>query len=315
MLVEPILGDLDFTGGDGVIAFVNGMGGTPLIELYLMYNEVAAILAKAGVTRRPVARRLVHHQPRHGRLLGHAAQGRRRAAPALGRAGAARPACGGESERHGATTVDVDGADAAGSREFAGAGRARTRDLLTQLDSAIGDADHGANMDRGMTAVVAALDEQPPASAGGAAQEGRHDAGQHGRRRQRPAVRHAVPADGHGRRRARDARRARPSPRRCGPGSTASSPAARPRPATRRCSTRSPRPSTRSTPRSPAATPLGAALRGRRGRGRGGPRRDDPDAGPQGPRQLPRRAQRRPPGPRRDLRRRCSSRPPRATLG
>ena len=50
MLVEPILGDLDFTGGDGVIAFVNGMGGTPLVELYLMYGEVAAILEKAGVT-------------------------------------------------------------------------------------------------------------------------------------------------------------------------------------------------------------------------------------------------------------------------
>jgi dihydroxyacetone kinase-like protein len=30
---------------------------------------------------------------------------------------------------------------------------------LTRLDSAIGDADHGANMDRGMRAVVAALDE------------------------------------------------------------------------------------------------------------------------------------------------------------
>lgn len=29
---------------------------------------------------------------------------------------------------------------------------------LTQLDSAIGDADHGTNMDRGMSAVVAALD-------------------------------------------------------------------------------------------------------------------------------------------------------------
>lgn len=29
---------------------------------------------------------------------------------------------------------------------------------LTELDSAIGDADHGSNMDRGMTAVVAALD-------------------------------------------------------------------------------------------------------------------------------------------------------------
>jgi phosphoenolpyruvate---glycerone phosphotransferase subunit DhaK len=49
MLVEPVLGDLDFTG-DGVLAFVNGMGATPLLELYLMYGEIAAILEKAGVT-------------------------------------------------------------------------------------------------------------------------------------------------------------------------------------------------------------------------------------------------------------------------
>jgi phosphoenolpyruvate---glycerone phosphotransferase subunit DhaK len=48
--VEPILADWDFTGGDGVLAFVNGMGGTPLIELYVMYHEVATILAKSGVT-------------------------------------------------------------------------------------------------------------------------------------------------------------------------------------------------------------------------------------------------------------------------
>ena len=32
------------------------------------------------------------------------------------------------------------------------------RDALTQLDAAIGDADHGANLDRGMTAAVAALE-------------------------------------------------------------------------------------------------------------------------------------------------------------
>ena len=56
LLVEPILGDLDFTGGDGVIAFVNGMGGTPLLELYLMFAEVAAVLEKAGVA---IARSLV----------------------------------------------------------------------------------------------------------------------------------------------------------------------------------------------------------------------------------------------------------------
>src|SRR2546425_1780605 len=36
MLVDPILEDLPFTRGDRVIAFVNGLGGTPLIELYLM---------------------------------------------------------------------------------------------------------------------------------------------------------------------------------------------------------------------------------------------------------------------------------------
>jgi phosphoenolpyruvate---glycerone phosphotransferase subunit DhaL len=40
---------------------------------------------------------------------------------------------------------------------------AEQRDALTALDAAIGDADHGANMHRGMTAVVDALDTAPPA--------------------------------------------------------------------------------------------------------------------------------------------------------
>ena len=36
------------------------------------------------------------------------------------------------------------------------------KDNLTDLDAAIGDADHGANMDRGLKAAVAALDENAP---------------------------------------------------------------------------------------------------------------------------------------------------------
>jgi dihydroxyacetone kinase-like protein len=40
------------------------------------------------------------------------------------------------------------------------------RDHLTELDAAIGDADHGANMDRGMKAAVAAIDEDPPGAPG-----------------------------------------------------------------------------------------------------------------------------------------------------
>lgn len=55
-MAEPVLADLDFTSDDGVILFVNSMGATPLIELYVMYAEFAAILDKAGVR---IARSLV----------------------------------------------------------------------------------------------------------------------------------------------------------------------------------------------------------------------------------------------------------------
>jgi dihydroxyacetone kinase-like protein len=40
------------------------------------------------------------------------------------------------------------------------------KDLLTELDAAIGDADHGANMHRGLTAAVAAIDEAAVATPG-----------------------------------------------------------------------------------------------------------------------------------------------------
>jgi len=43
---------------------------------------------------------------------------------------------------------------------------AANREHLTELDAAIGDADHGSNMDRGMKAAVAALDESRPATPG-----------------------------------------------------------------------------------------------------------------------------------------------------
>src|ERR1700745_3404997 len=40
------------------------------------------------------------------------------------------------------------------------------RDHLTQLDAAIGDADHGINLTRGFAAVLAALDAKPAATPG-----------------------------------------------------------------------------------------------------------------------------------------------------
>ena len=56
MLSTPIIDDLPFRSGDRVLAFVNGMGGTPLVELYVVYNALAKILAGRGVT---IARNLV----------------------------------------------------------------------------------------------------------------------------------------------------------------------------------------------------------------------------------------------------------------
>ena len=56
MLLTPILEDLPFRSGDRVLAFVNGMGGTPLIELYVVYNAVNQILKGKGIT---IARNLV----------------------------------------------------------------------------------------------------------------------------------------------------------------------------------------------------------------------------------------------------------------
>jgi dihydroxyacetone kinase-like protein len=56
MLAIPIIDDLPFQSGDRVLAFVNGMGGTPLLELYVIYRKLAEILDGRGVQ---IARNLV----------------------------------------------------------------------------------------------------------------------------------------------------------------------------------------------------------------------------------------------------------------
>ncbi len=49
MLARSILEDLPFRRGDAVLAFVNGMGATPLIELYVVFGELARICAGHGM--------------------------------------------------------------------------------------------------------------------------------------------------------------------------------------------------------------------------------------------------------------------------
>jgi phosphoenolpyruvate---glycerone phosphotransferase subunit DhaK len=55
-MTETILADLPFRGGDRVIAMVSGMGGTPPLELYLVYRELELILRARQIS---VSRRLV----------------------------------------------------------------------------------------------------------------------------------------------------------------------------------------------------------------------------------------------------------------
>ncbi|WP_431680865.1 dihydroxyacetone kinase subunit DhaK [Kitasatospora sp. KL5] len=55
-VVDTVLADHDLASGDEVIALVNGMGATPLLELYVVFGEVRARLDAAGVR---IARSLV----------------------------------------------------------------------------------------------------------------------------------------------------------------------------------------------------------------------------------------------------------------
>ncbi|MSR99049.1 dihydroxyacetone kinase subunit DhaK [Arthrobacter sp. BL-252-APC-1A] len=48
-LLEPVLSDLGTGSGERVLLFVNGMGGTPLSELYIVYRHAAKVLADRGI--------------------------------------------------------------------------------------------------------------------------------------------------------------------------------------------------------------------------------------------------------------------------
>ncbi len=48
-LVDKVLGDIEFNKDDEVAVMVNGLGGTPLMELYIVNNEVDKLLKEKGI--------------------------------------------------------------------------------------------------------------------------------------------------------------------------------------------------------------------------------------------------------------------------
>ena len=55
-LASAVVEDLPYNSGDQVLAFVNGMGGTPLIELFIVYRDLHHFLQERGIT---ISRRLI----------------------------------------------------------------------------------------------------------------------------------------------------------------------------------------------------------------------------------------------------------------
>ena len=49
MLLDPVVDDPGLGSGESVLLFVNGMGGTPQSELYVVYRQARALLEARGV--------------------------------------------------------------------------------------------------------------------------------------------------------------------------------------------------------------------------------------------------------------------------
>ena len=173
-----------------VLAFVNGMGGTPLIELYIVYRELNRFLDGRGIT---IERSLI------GNYI-----------TSLEMAGCSITLLKLDDELTRLWDAPVDtpalrwGGMSIDRRERAGLDRrlrradrrARGQDL-TELDTAIGDGDHGTNMDRGMRGGGEA-GGRPTAttSARCSRRSGWRSCPRSAARR--AALRDAVPPDGHG---------------------------------------------------------------------------------------------------------------------
>ena len=48
-LLEAVVSDLPFTAGDNVALMINGLGGTPISELYILYGYAHEQLAQRGI--------------------------------------------------------------------------------------------------------------------------------------------------------------------------------------------------------------------------------------------------------------------------
>ena len=296
-LATAIVEDLPYESGDQVLAFVNGMGGTPLIELYIVYRELDRFLAGPRHHDRAQPDRQLHHLAGDGRLLDHAAQARRRADRGSGTRRSTRRPCAAAEAAVSITATDV-------------------RAWIARYAAEIAEHRDGARAARHGDRRRRSRHEHGPRHARG----GREARGHRGRRHRRRCSRRsgwrscrtsaAPPGPLYGtlflQMGTADGR-----PDRARPGGLGRRAGGRRQ---GRAGARQGRARRQDDGRRAAARGRGAAMRAGRGgadarrraarlgrRGRGGDAGDDPAGGAQGPGELPRPAQRRPPGPGRDV--------------
>ncbi len=185
LMLKTVLPDLPFVAGQRVAVLVSGLGATPIMELYILYGELAKRLEAQGIT---IAFNAVGNLFTSLEMMGVTLTLMRLddelesclKAPCHcvgltvpGDAGAARTYAGKLAATSAAPAVAVQKKVAA-PREFAGQtvalGNAgdvvreliktinANRDFLSEIDGLIGDGDHGVNMSKGFTGCGTRLD-------------------------------------------------------------------------------------------------------------------------------------------------------------
>ena len=61
LMLDHVLPDLPFAGGDELAVLVSGLGATPIMELYLLYGRIAEVLTGKGIDDRHNLRRQLFH--------------------------------------------------------------------------------------------------------------------------------------------------------------------------------------------------------------------------------------------------------------
>jgi len=193
LMLATVLPDLPFVSGDRVAVLISGLGATPLMELYILYGEVARRLQQRGLVVAfnfvgnlftslemfgvtltvmrlddELARCLAHPCHAVGLSVPGALGAPRAAAEPSARAAAAvhGPAAAGVASAtrtvHGAS-VAMDGAGTLVRALIDTINEHRA--LLSEIDGAIGDGDHGINMSKGFTGCGRRLDALGPRAA------------------------------------------------------------------------------------------------------------------------------------------------------